>query len=252
MKKKLLLIAMASMVFITGCGGSEEAVETSVETTAETTEEEITTEEETTVEETEETTESETVMETVATEEIFETGPLESYDEEYWDDGTGLEGVFHKTTDPWGVNWSDYHYYEWESLYRKNGGEGNIKVVISGFVDQMMDGVISIGVNYNSRDDYNHAIAYTDNPEELERIIIYLQDGYTIDPNVMYVEGDIVTVYGTAVPNIEAEMAVGSSMQPAILAADIILEDPNAFTVLDLNEMNAYSDWENGWTDPDQ
>lgn len=251
--KKMVLIVMASMVLTTGCGSSEETVETSVVTNVETTDEETTTEEETTVEETTETTPETTEVETVAvTEEIFETEPFEEYEEEYWDDGTGLEGVFHKTTDPWGVNWSDYHYYEWESLYRKNGGEGNIKVVISGFVDQMMDGVISIGVNYNSRDDYNHAIAYTDNPEELERIIVYLQDGYTIDPNVMYVEGDIITVYGTAVPNIEAEMAVGSSMQPAILAADIILEDPNAFTVLDLNEMNAYNDWENGWTDPDQ
>lgn len=248
MKKRMVLIAIATMMSVTtGCGGSEEAVETSVETTVETTEE-TTTEEET-------TSEPETiVVETTpapleeTSEEILEPNIADEYVEEYWDDGTGLEGVLHKSEDPWGVNWSNYHYYEWESLYRKNGGNGDIKVVTAGYVDQMLDGAISLVVNYNSPDDYHNAIVQG-NPDDLQRIVVFLQDGYTIDPNAMYLEGDILTVYGTAVPNIEMEMVAGSSMFPSILAADIIMEDPTSFTVQNLNEMLAYSDWENGWSD---
>lgn len=163
-----------------------------------------------------------------------------------WNDGSGLEGVMHKSVDPWGYPWAEYKYTDYETLYRTNGrDESNdfYKTVMSGYVKQMLDDMIVITVNYDSDDDYMQTLLNTEDTPDQQMVIVYLQDNCTISYGSMYMEGDVITVYGSTLGNVEASTTLGTQMTPAVLAYDILLED-GTFPVTQLNEMHAYSEWE--------
>lgn len=179
--------------------------------------------------------------------EIENDDSMKEYSEdEYWDDGTGLEGVLHKSVDPWGNSWGSYKYTDYETLYRSNGRnelKESYKIVMSGYVTQMLEDTVVITVNYNSDDDYTQAIFNSSDAPGKQQVIVKLQDDYTIPYGTMYMEGDVITVYGATIGNIEVSSAIKAFMNPAILACDIVLED-DIFPVTQLNEMHAYNEAE--------
>ncbi|OUQ13521.1 hypothetical protein B5E84_17305 [Lachnoclostridium sp. An14] len=177
-----------------------------------------------------------------AAETTTETGNFNFSEDVDWDDGTGLEGFLHKGVDPWGVPWKDYRYTDYETLYRSNGrdeSKESYRIVMSGYVSQALKDTIIIMVNYNGDDDYMQALINSSDVPDPQRVIIRLQDDYTIPYGTMYMEGDIITVYGVTIGNEEISTVGGMAMKPGILACDIVLED-GTLPVTQLNVMHAY------------